>query len=91
MGLHSVSESATRELEPVLPSVRSVVPARALVSVCACQLAAKQRQDSHSGIPGAGANAARGAFQMLFPQGDECAGYALRWEESVPLSETPLE
>ena len=96
LGLHSVSELATREPEPDLASLRSAVaPARALFSACV-SVVPKYFPAALGGIP-------RGrelsltaemneyepmgaAFHMLFPQGDE-------WDErsgSVPFSEMPL-
>lgn len=90
LGLHSVSELATREPEPVLPS--AMVALSAYVSVVSRAFAQWPVQ---GGIPrGREVSLAAepkgkepiGAFQMLLPHGDECDVRSA----SVPLSERAL-
>lgn len=77
LGLHSVSELATREPEPVLPSGRSAVaPARALFSLGRELSRAVEPKPKPMGL----------LFHMFFPHGDECEERSV----SAPLSEIPF-
>lgn len=89
VGLHSVSELARREPEPVLPSTKS---AEAPFSGRGSAL---HLSKFNSGIPRGrelslpaepSPNEPMELFQIVFPHGDACERSA-----SVPLSEMPLE